>query len=171
MKKIYIIILSIILILCSTACASPNNYAGIYEIPYSSISHNLVIPHKGSGFYVGTSLIDGTRSLKLNSDGTGTFTFTINKDFDPTAEYGFESVAKANGLDKYDVLNYLSEIDYILCSGDVAWEVVDGVIYITGTANYQDNSGETYKIAWEYELKGKSLMNLDGTESGYTKIS
>ena len=184
MKRKNLITLSIALILvlsilagCGTITTTndalaenESKYVGTFESS-AAMSYNIAIPYNGSKFMLGNQFVLGTRTLVLNNNGTGTYTFTMDKNFNATTDPLTKDLMKTCGLTDSDVVQYLSGLDYILAQGDLTWEVIDDCIYINGTINYTDCSGGNDSLNMECELKGKTLMYLDGTNSGYTRIS
>lgn len=163
------LLLCCVLPACSSATKTDSGFAGTYEREHTR-KHNIAMPHNNGTFRLGPEFLDGKSQMVLNSDGSGTYTFKMDEGFDPTEISDFNKVAGANNLTAADVTNYLSSIDYVIYEGPVTWEEVDGLLYVTGTIPAKDESGETIKLDLQCELKGKTLMNLNGESSGFVKV-
>lgn len=161
MKKTASFILAIVLCLSLCACGSNNSndngnskYVGSYSAN-SYILAEVSEPYKGSTLYK-SDTIDGTRTITLNADGTGSIRFTATEQATIINQTAYEEMSK----------------------GTLTWSVADGYLTITyHEVTYEDPNHPFYMCAtrrevsktYSYELKGAQLVCVtDGLD--YTKV-
>ena len=155
MKKGLSLILVLVLCLGLCACGSKTKYVGTYE-SRASVLASVSESYKGSTLYK-SELVYGTRTITLNSDGTGTIHFTTTENVNPTNKAVFDET----------------------CNGTLTWNV-DGD-YLTITFNeitYEDinhpgfMSDTRREVAKTitFELKGAQLVSVSGSWT-YTKVN
>ena len=139
MKKALSLLLA--LVLCLSLCACGNSAESKYIGTYSNSNYGVnQIVVDNTGYAHGRHTLYGTRTLTLNSDGTGKDIFIA----DEVPHIG-------TNITVYD------------CS--ITWEVIDEYLYITGTTeHYATHSGSTISVDDRYILEGKTLVDADYPE-------
>lgn len=140
MKKAVAMILALVLCISMCACGSnSSNSNSKYVGAYSNSNQRMRMNYPDQTNYWRTEAFDGTCTLTLNSDGTGSQVFVAH-----TVPYVGNSITVYN------------------CP--ITWEVVDDYLYISGSCTSPLNS-QTYTINDRYILQGKTLADADDPDS------
>ena len=144
MKKAISLILVLALCMPLAACGSGGEDLSKYVGTYIGDSGQMHDDIKLPSGYSATS--SGTKTLVLNRGGTGTVSY----------------------VGQFD---YSSEEPFTMYSYDIKWEVIDGYLYVTGTGNYLIGSGVESKTNDQYELQGKTLVDVLNPQSRFGRLT